>query len=140
MSNRFRLCPKSKDCRWTTHFVQTIPSAVLKDIPGALSFTTLLPKSPGQLLHRLRKVFQAFRFLKPTRYEVPEQTARRQHGAAGRLSAEGYPQAAPLCLCAHLIRDILALRSSRKRARNLRKQSAEGRRGFCDLEESAGAA
>ena len=66
---------------------QTIPPAALRDIPGALSFSTLLPKSPGQLLHPLRKVFQAFRFLKPTRYEVPEQTARRQHGAAGRLSA-----------------------------------------------------
>ena len=27
-------------------------------------------------------------------------------GAAGRLSAEGYPQAAPVCACAHLMRGI----------------------------------
>ena len=69
-TSRFRLCPKIKDCRWTTHFVQTIPSAVLRDIPGALSFATLLPKSPGQLLHPLRKVSQAFRFLKFSKYSV----------------------------------------------------------------------
>ena len=30
---------------------QTIPPAALRDIPGTLSFSTLLPKSPGQLLH-----------------------------------------------------------------------------------------
>ena len=76
-TSRFRLCPKSKACRWTTHFVQTIPSAGLRDIPGALSFTTLLPKSPGQLLHPLRKVLQAFRFLKSTRCEAPELNSRK---------------------------------------------------------------
>ena len=35
---------------------QTIPPAALRDIPGTLSFSTLLPKSPGQLLHPPPKV------------------------------------------------------------------------------------
>ena len=51
---------------------QTIPRAALRDIPGTLSFSTLLPKSPGQLLHPLRKVLQAFSFPEFYRYEVPE--------------------------------------------------------------------
>ncbi len=44
----------------------------LRDIAGALSFSTLLPKSPGQLLHPLRKAFQAFSFPEFCRYEIPE--------------------------------------------------------------------
>ncbi len=48
---------------------QTIPPTALRDIPGALSFSTLLPKSPGQLLHPLRKVFSFPEFYK---YEIPE--------------------------------------------------------------------
>ena len=51
---------------------QTIPPAALRDIPRALSFSTLLPKSPGQLLHPLRKVFQAFSFPEFYKYETPE--------------------------------------------------------------------
>ena len=39
---------------------QTIPPTALRDIPGALSFSTLLPKSPGQLLLEFYK------------YEIPE--------------------------------------------------------------------
>ena len=69
---RFRLCPKSKDCRWTTPFGQTIPSTVLRDISGALSFANPLPKSPGQLPHPPRKILQTFSFLKLSKYKVPE--------------------------------------------------------------------
>ena len=56
---------------------QTIPPAALRDIPGTLSFSTLLPKSPGQLLHPLRKGFQAFSFPEFCRYEIPELNSRK---------------------------------------------------------------
>ena len=56
---------------------QTIPPTVLRGMPGTLSFTTLLPKSPGQLLHPLRKVFQTYSFPKLSRHEVPELNSRR---------------------------------------------------------------
>ena len=45
---------------------QTIPPTAPRDIPGALSFSTLLPKSPGQLLHPLRKVFKHLVFQSST--------------------------------------------------------------------------
>ncbi len=80
---------------------QTIPPAALRDIPGALSFSTLLPKSPGQLVHPLRKVFQTYSFLKLSRHKVPELNGclwtaggdraeraglrRRRQGAAGGI-------------------------------------------------------
>ena len=51
---------------------QTIPPTALRDIPGALSFSTLLPKSPSQLLHPFRKVSQTFTFPEFYKYEIPE--------------------------------------------------------------------
>ena len=68
---------KKQDCRWTTSFGQTIPSAVLMDIPATCSFSNSPPKSPGQLLHPLRKVLQTFCFPKISRHEAPELNSRR---------------------------------------------------------------
>ena len=83
---------------------QTIPPAALRDIPGALSFSTLLPKSSGQLLHPLRKVLQAFSFPEVCRYEVPEQNSRKATQARQKsTSQDKSPQAAPICAYAHLI-------------------------------------
>ncbi len=64
---------------------QTIPPTALRDIPGALSFSTLLPKSSGQLLHPLRKVFKHLVFQSFTDMNSLNKLPENNTDAAGRL-------------------------------------------------------